>query len=99
MVELSPKHTPVTSQIHCHYAVFPAEQSTTSCLLVMPRTHQDEVCAVAGKASQKLVEAAKSHAGSLTVIASGPLTNVAHALQLDPDFVTNGMCMAHASPA
>ncbi|KAL3158814.1 hypothetical protein ABBQ32_011540 [Trebouxia sp. C0010 RCD-2024] len=42
-----------------------------------------------GKASQKLVEAAQSHAGSLTVIASGPLTNVAHALQLDPHFVTN----------
>lgn len=48
-------------------------------------------CIFAGAASQKLVEAARSHTGSLTVIASGPLTNVAHALQLDPHFVTNGV--------
>lgn len=52
----------------------------------------------AGKASQKLVEAAQSHAGSLTVIASGPLTNVAHALQLDPHFVTNGMLHSPCKP-
>ena len=49
----------------------------------------------AGEASQKLVEAAQTHAGNLTVVASGPLTNIAHALQLDPHLVSNGML--HAS--
>lgn len=53
----------------------------------------------AGNASQKLVEAAQRHAGSLTVIATGPLTNIAHALQLDPQLVSNGTLTNHASPA
>lgn len=52
----------------------------------------------AGNASQKLVEAAQSHASSLTVIATGPLTNIAHALQLDPQLVSKGMLTDHASP-
>lgn len=50
---------------------------------------------VAGNAAQHLVEAAERHAGSLTVIASGPLTNIAHALQQDPHLVSNGMPAAN----
>ena len=46
---------------------------------------------VAGNAAQQLVEAAERHAGSLTVIASGPLTNIAHAVQQNPHLVSNGM--------
>ncbi|KAL3135647.1 hypothetical protein ABBQ38_006128 [Trebouxia sp. C0009 RCD-2024] len=56
---------------------------------VVPSSASVTAKPASGKASQKLVEAAQSHAGSLTVIASGPLTNLAHALQLDPQFVTN----------
>lgn len=49
----------------------------------------------AGNAAPQLVEAAERHAGSLTVIASGPLTNIAHALQHDPHLVSNGMPVAN----
>ncbi len=37
-------------------------------------------------------DAAKHHAGQLVIIALGPLTNLAVALQHHPDLATNGEC-------
>lgn len=40
-------------------------------------------------APEYLVEAARSAPGEITVCAVGPLTNIARAIQLDPEFVSN----------
>lgn len=40
-------------------------------------------------AASFLVDAARENPGELTVCAVGPLTNIARAIQLDPDFVSN----------
>ena len=44
----------------------------------------------AGMVSRKISEAAANHAGGLVVIATGPLTNLALAVQQDAQLVANG---------
>ena len=46
----------------------------------------------AGSASKQLCEAAVKHSSRLIVIATGPLTNVAHAVENDPQLISNSMC-------
>ena len=61
----------------------------------------DQVNVLEGPAAMHLVRLAKEHAGELTVIALGPLTNLAVAIALDDDFADNvkefvwmGACLA-----
>lgn len=50
---------------------------------------QPQIGSQAQSAPEYLVEAAKAAPGEITVCAVGPLTNIARALQLDPEFISN----------
>lgn len=47
----------------------------------------DVMPAVAGNAAQLIVETVRAHPGEVTIVALGPLTNLALALAIDPDIV------------